>query len=204
MQEPEVSSVQENKVAEKVNAGKDGDETQEEPQIAPDERPTLEEVEESKRKEAEEKALEQIRLAEEKAEEARKRSEKRKADDLARLQAVKAASLRAEAEEAARLKAEDEARKAEADAFVKLEEESRRKAAAKAQLLMEEDKRISEDNAGQKALHTMPRKLHNAPLADGASSIQKKRAGAVDLVRQSSSWAITLCLPFWSLTRLRC
>ena len=183
---PEISSVQEIKLGEEVYAGKadGGDDTYEEPQIAPDELPRQEEVEENKRKEAEEKAHEQTRLAQEKAEEARKKSEKRKADDLARLQAVKEASLRAEAEEAARLKAEDEARKAEADAFLKVEEEARKKAAAEAQLIVEEEKRKNENDAHRKALHTMPRKLHNAPPANGASSTHKTRVGAVDLVRQ--------------------
>jgi hypothetical protein len=195
---PEISSVQEIKLGEEVYAGKadGGDDTYEEPQIAPDELPRQEEVEENKRKEAEEKAHEQTRLAQEKAEEARKKSEKRKADDLARLQAVKEASLRAEAEEAARLKAEDKARKAEADAFLKIEEEARRKAAAEAQLIVEEEKRINENDAHRKALHTIPRKLHNAPPANGASSTHKTRVGAVDLVRQCVCEQKLIC-PHW-------
>jgi len=129
---------------------------------------------------------EEARLSKEVAEEARRKAEKRKSDDLMRLQAVKEASLRAEAEaeEAARLKAEDEARKAEADAFLKAEE-ARRMAVEESQRKKEEEKRIKDDEARQKAQQNASRKLHNAPPPSTAgASIKHKltKAGAVDLV----------------------
>jgi hypothetical protein len=137
-------------------------------------------LEENKRKE-------ELRLAQEKkSEDARRKAEKRKTDDLARLQAVKEASLRAEAEEAARLKAEDEARKAEAEAFFKAEDEARRKVATESQLVMEEEMRIKEDEARQKA----SRRLVNAPpRADGATP-KTSRARAVDVVRTKLSLTV--------------
>lgn len=118
-----------------------------------------------------------------KAEEAKRKAEKRKADDLARLQAVKEASLKAEAEEAARIKAEDEARKAEAEAFLKIEEEARRK--AKEEELMIQERKSKEEGERRMEKLASSRRLHNAPSASDmkrASRQRISRAGAVDVV----------------------